>query len=87
MVYDNLRKRGYNVKQQFTESYLSSLLITEIDIVIQHILTPILSSFGQLTLTAFLLGYLCFLDPLILGISFGIFGFYYFVVAFLIRKA
>lgn len=86
LVYDNLSKRGYNVKQKYNESYLSSLLITEIDIVIQHILTPILSSFGQLTLTIFLLGYLYFLDPLILGISFGIFGFYYFTVAFLIRK-
>lgn len=85
-IFNRLVERGYNAKQDYTNSHLTTLLITEVDIVIQHVLTPIINSFGQVILTIFLLVYLFILDPLILTISVSIFGFYYLIVGVVIRK-
>lgn len=85
-IYNKLTRLGFSAKKSFKNSELTAIFLTEIDIVIKHILTPIISSIGYLILSISLLFYLLYINLKMLIVIVTIFGLYYLVVFFFLKK-
>ena len=85
-IYLKLKNTGYKSKERHKDSELVTIFMTEIDIITQHVLTPIITSIAYFSLTFALFGYLLYINPKMLILSIIIFGIYYLIVVFIIRK-
>lgn len=84
--FQKLQSLGYSGTRSLESGRIESMFVTEIDLVVQHVLTPILSIANFVAVSLLLFIYLLFVSPALLVLSVVAFGFYYAVIGILIRK-
>ena len=84
--FQKLKSLGYSSTRNIEAGRIESMFVTEIDLVVQHVLSPILSIANYLTVSLLLFVYLLFVSPALLALSVIVFGVYYSVVGLIIRK-